>query len=207
MRLKSFAGRRAHWIIALLLVAPLPTRAAPATEMDTLISGDLENGGYGGPSATYTRIVGTDVLMVGGRGAWLIDHRFALGGAVQGLIPIGAPYTASSGRQYDLRMGYGGLWLEYTLFPERMVHGSFGSILGLGWLNLEGGGGPGRGAPRTDLIVAIEPTAMAEVNMTSFFRLGAGVSYRYVGGVDFEGLESSELRGFGGNVVLKFGRF
>ncbi len=173
----------------------------------TLLDGDSKHGGYGGPSATYSRMLGKDVLLVGGRGAWLIDQRFAVGAAVNGLIPTRSAFPVETREPYDLRLGYGGLWLEYTFTPHRVLHSTVGVLLGGGWLNRRSGRFAGEETLGVDALYAVEPSVMTEVNVTSFFRVGGGVSYRYLGGVDLEGLESSDLSAFAGTLFLKFGSF
>ena len=47
-----------------------------------------------------------------------------------------------------------------------------------------------------------------ELNVTSWMRLGAGASYRYVNGADrLVGIGNSDLGGASGMVLLKFGSF
>ncbi|WP_205525825.1 hypothetical protein [Pyxidicoccus trucidator] len=173
----------------------------------TLLDGDVEHGGYGGPSATYSRMLGSNVLLVGGRGAWLIDQRFAVGAAVNGLIPTGGAFQVQTREPYDLRLGYGGLWLEYIFTPHRVLHSTVGVLLGGGWLNRRNGRFAGEETLGVDVMFAVEPSVMTEVNVTGFFRVGAGVSYRYLGDVDLEGLESSDLSAFAGTLFFKFGSF
>ncbi|NMO16195.1 hypothetical protein HPC49_34680 [Pyxidicoccus fallax] len=182
-------------------------RPEPRPEQRTLLDGEREYGGYGGPSATYSRMLGKNVLLVGGRGAWLIDRRFAVGAAVNGLIPTRAAFPVGTNERYDLRLGYGGLWLEYVFTPHRVLHSTVGVLLGGGWLNRRSGRFAGEETLGVDALFVTEPSVMTEVNVTGFFRIGAGVSYRYMGGVDLEGLESSDLSAFAGTLYLKFGSF
>ncbi|MFP2925513.1 hypothetical protein ACLESO_09895 [Pyxidicoccus sp. 3LG] len=188
---------------------PIASEGSPESRpaQQTLLGGDLSHGGYGGPSATYSRILGSDVLLVGGRGAWLIDSRFGVGGAVNGLIPTRSAFPVGTDERYNLRLGYGGLWLEYVFTPHRVLHSTVGLLLGGGWLSRRHGDFPGEGSLGFDAIFAVEPTVTTEVNVLSFFRVGAGVSYRYLGGVDLEGLKSSDLSNFAGTLFFKFGSF
>jgi hypothetical protein len=45
------------------------------------------------------------------------------------------------------------------------------------------------------------------VNVTGFFRVGLGASYRFVQDVDLVELRNEDVSGFSGVVTLKFGRF
>ena len=43
--------------------------------------------------------------------------------------------------------------------------------------------------------------------VASFFRIGTGVSYRFVSGVDLNGLRDKDFSGPAAVVVFKFGKF
>ncbi len=58
-----------------------------------------------------------------------------------------------------------------------------------------------------DLIFVIQPTLGVELNVTRFFRIEAGSSYRYVIGTDLDDMTDDDLRGFGAELTLKFGKF
>jgi uncharacterized membrane-anchored protein len=53
----------------------------------------------------------------------------------------------------------------------------------------------------------IEPGIEVEVNVTKNFRLGAGVTYRYISGTQLENLADEELSGTTGMISFRFGRF
>lgn len=197
-------GGRLLFFVTLVSAGLAWGQQGPATE--TLLSGDVDHGGYGGPSVTYSRMLKSDVLLVGGRGAWLVNHHFALGGGVHGLIPTRPAFNLGTG-SYDLRLGYTGLWLEYTFAPHRRIHSSVGLLVGGGWLNRRGRTWDGEDPLGFDLLFCAEPTVMGEVNVTRFFRMGLAFSYRHLGGVDLEGLKSSDLSAFAGTLQLKFGSF
>ncbi len=165
----------------------LLTLAANLAVADTLIDADTEHGGYGGPSATFTTLDGAPALMVGGRGAWIVDHRFSLGGAMNGLIPSD-----------DLHLGYGGLWLEYTIAPDRAVHGGIGTVGGFAWIDRAG---------ELAFVPAVEPMLLAEANVTTFLRIAVAASWRQLGGAQRVDLSATELSGPGGTLHFRFGRF
>ena len=67
--------------------------------------------------------------------------------------------------------------------------------------DLDHGGSP------TDAFFVFEPAANVELNIVSFLRINAGVSYRFVSGVNFDDLKNSDLAGISGQLTLKFGAF
>jgi hypothetical protein len=58
-----------------------------------------------------------------------------------------------------------------------------------------------------DVVVVFEPAVNAELNVTSWFRLNAGVSYRVATGVNQEGLRNRDFSGLAAAVTFKFGGF
>ncbi|WP_157232196.1 hypothetical protein [Hyalangium minutum] len=188
---------------------------APAQEskpgMETLISGDVSSGGFGGPVFMYSRVQGRDALFFGGRGGWLANHHFVLGAGGFALVSRIAPPAGAPDVGEDLRteFAYGGLWLEYILLPDKLVHASIGTLLG--------GGAASYSRIRrmerqdreveSDVVFTVEPVISVELNLTRFLRLSAGAGYRHVASVELTGLRQEDLSGFTGSVMLKFGRF
>ena len=53
----------------------------------------------------------------------------------------------------------------------------------------------------------IQPSLNVEVNVTDWFRVGAGGGYRYVTGGDQQGISNSKMSAPTANLTLKFGIF
>lgn len=127
-----------------LLAAAMPAAAqSDSLSMRTLIGSGSghANGGWGGPTAQYTRIMDHDALLTGVRGGWIIDHRLTLGLACFGLstdVPNAGydRYLADQGipvrRTSQFRMGYGGLLIEPVIAPRSAVHLTVPVIIGAG---------------------------------------------------------------------------
>ena len=164
-------------------------------EEKTLITGEIESGGYGGPVVKLSSINNNFCVLMGGRGGWIINHAFVVGGGGYGL----ATDILVSGKK--LAMGYGGLELGYVFFSDSLVHFAIHSHFGFGGLSLE------TDPASSDDFFVIEPEATAVLNVTRFFRIAAGVSYRFVTGVTTAGLSDSALSALTGQLVFKFGTF
>jgi hypothetical protein len=197
--------------ILLFAVAVLAGTAAAAGDRPTdevLLSGEIEHGGFGGPEMRFSSVLGSGAVFVGGRGGWVINHRFIIGGAGYGLASrIGAPSAAQPAvGRYDLSFGYGGVFLEYVLAPRQVWHLSVLSLFGAGGLEYT----PYDLAPpsrRSSAVFVWEPALLLEVNLVSFLRLDLGASYRLVRGADLTGLGNSDVSGPAGILALKFGKF
>jgi hypothetical protein len=159
----------------------------------------------------YSRIQDRDALFFGGRGGWVANHRFVFGAGGFALVTRIAPPEGAPEIGEDLRteFGYGGLWLEYILLPDKLVHASFGTLLGGGAVAYSRIRRTARQDRQveSDVVFTVEPVLSAELNLTRFLRMSVGVGYRHVASVDLAGLRQEDLSGFSGSVMLKFGRF
>jgi len=185
-----------------------------AQEEQTLFKGNFEKtGGFGGPVVKFTAINNQSAVMVGGRGGWIINHSLVLGGggygvasevdAPAGVLPMKGPL--------DIEFGYGGFELEYIIHPRSLVHFSLYTLIGGGATNFVKDVGAvtdsNEQAGESDFVFVLEPAVNAELNVTTWFHLNAGVSYRLVTGVKQEGLENRDFSGIAATLTFKFGKF
>jgi hypothetical protein len=181
----------------LLTIAILLATASPMLAQEsTLIRGGFESGGFGAPVVKFSQIDGEFALFVGGRGGWIINHTFVLGGGGYGLVN---DIDTNDDGVRDLELGYGGFELEYINSSDKLIH--FTAYL------LIGGGGLSGLAVISESVFVLEPAINGELNVTDYFRLHAGAGYRWVSGVDSPGVESSDLSSFYAQITLKFGTF
>ena len=191
-------------IVLLLLTAVIP--AAFSQEEETLVGGEIESGGFGGPVVKITQVNSESGVLAGGRGGWIINHKFIVGGGGYGLSTNHKSPNYSSETPYYIEMGYGGLELEYVVGSNKVVHYSLQALIGAGGVNFrikDGGSVDGE----NDSFFVVEPGANLELNVAKSLRISAGASYRHIVGADYRGLGNSDLSGLAANVVLKFGRF
>ncbi len=191
-------------IAVIVLVTAVPLRA----QEETLISGDLESGGFGGPVLKIGPMKGTTGVLVGGRGGWIINHTFILGGGGYGLANnIRMTDPDGLNRTMYLEFGYGGVELDYIGNSSDVIHYTVGALIGggsLGYRNAQGGMWDSN---KQDAVFVLEPNVNLELNVTKFFRINAGVNYRWVNDVQFVGLSDKDLSGVAGSITLKFGAF
>lgn len=169
------------------------------------------SGGFGGPVLKATRINDVFGLMIGGRGGWFYKHRYAVGGGLYGLLRDISP--PDSERNRDFEFAYSGLELEYIIAPSQDVHFSVQTLIGFGGLTDRNQlfdryyydeysrfGGP------DDSFFIIEPQLNIVWNMKTYLQIYFGGSYRYIRGVEIEGLNNSDLNGYSVVVTFRFGR-
>lgn len=206
--------------ICLLLLA-ICAYGQESGEMKTLFGngGIYSHGGYGGVTASYSNIGGRDAILVGGRGAWLINHRIGIGLAGTGFITE-SKADAQLNDRYQLLGGYGGLFLEFIINPESPVHVSFPITIGAGGVSYARSHNSFRGNDfdfldeDSQAFFVVEPGIELELNVVRFMRVAFGASYRYTSDIDLNYATSGQaittkdaLRGLSGGITLKFGKF
>jgi hypothetical protein len=184
----------------LLCMMATPTLA----QVQTLISGDIEHGGFGGPVLHVTELNGEIGLMVGGRGGWIINHQFAVGIGGYGLVTHIEPKDFRTDTY--LEMGYGGVVLEYIEGPHKLIHFSTHILVGAGGVDYRYRYFD-RDFADPDAFFIAEPGVNVILNVTEVLRIGLGGSYRHIRGVDLTGTSDSDLSGPSATLTLKLGVF
>ena len=176
--------------------------AAFGQKQQTLISGNVEHGGYGSPVVKLVTLNGTNAVMVGGRGGWIINHQLVISGGGYGLAS-----EVSTPNDSLMDFGYGGFTLEYIINSDGLLHLSVETMIGGGGLGQRNHDHVVGDVAQNDQFFLIEPGVHAELNVTSFFRVGAGVSYRLTNGINSWGLKDVDFSGYSANIIFKFGSF
>jgi len=207
-------------LLAAMLVMPAFVfgQAADSTEPDpvkTLIPSDnFTSGGFGAPVIKVGSVDGTTGVFAGGRGGWVINRTFVIGGGGYGWTS-GMHDLNSFERDTSVAFGYGGLELEYLIASDEVVHATVMTLVGAGGFTVfERYGRTGdmdwnnNNLYSTPTFV-IEPAANVEVNILKWMRLAVGVGYRFVTGIDanINGrvYDNSAVSGVFGVGTLKFG--
>jgi len=183
------------------------------SQEQTLFSDQKSSGGFGGPVIKVTSVRDQAALFIGGRGGWIYGHSFIIGGGLYGtLTEVDAAENAMPVEgPLDISLGYGGLELEYIFNSHQLIHYNFYILIGAGVAKYVKDVGPvfesNEQAGESDLVFALEPAVSAEMNITEWLRIGAGVSYRLITGVNQPGIENNELSGITGKLTFKYGNF
>jgi len=183
-------------------------------KIQTLFPKSRSNGGYGAVSFSYTQIDGKDAFMMGGRGAWVIGHSFALGFGGNGFInDVNIQNPHDMNMNNGLAGGYGGIYLEPIIAPRFPVHLSFPILIGGGGITnvtyIENWEDYIYDNSSTDVDVyfVFEPSAELEFNMTRNMRLALTCGYRFTTDIIIENVSPDILRGFNYGLIMKFGKF
>lgn len=179
----------------------------------------VSHGGYAAITVGYTQIDKKDVMTLGGRAGWLIDHHVTIGlagTAFMNSIYVDGFWPEDQGFEegYYLVGGYGGLFVEPIIAPNSPIHVSFPILIGGGGLALN---------EETwhnydweydyyepfdwDSYFVFEPGVEIELNVVKFFRVAFGASYRLTSNMHMAYVPKDLMNGFNANVSLKFGKF
>ena len=174
----------------------------------TLISADIDHGGFGGMAYQLTSVNGELAMMVGGHGGWIIGHTVYLGLAGYGMDgDFRIEQDLDDERKFNL--GYGGLELGLIIASNRLLHLTAATLIGGGGAEYRPNDWDGNFWDNSvaDGFYVIEPSLHLILNVTRHFRIGAGVRYRHASGVDLEGLTDHDLSGTSASLIFKFGSF
>ena len=188
-------------IIPLILLAAVPL----AAQDEVLISGRVSHGGFGGPSLKLTQLNGQAAFMAGSRAGWIINHTFVLGSSNYSLLSKVDVHDQGDDATSYLAMNYSGLELEYIRDSDKLINYSIHTLFAPGTIHLKDS--DFRRYTSNDLIFVLEPSLCLTLNIARFFRISLSGSYRLALDVDSGGLSNEDLRGAGGALTFKFGKF
>jgi len=211
---------KAFNLLILILLIPFLVKsqsdsAKSDDQIKTIFGKAQSHGGFGGASYRYAIINNNHAFLNGGRGGWIINHWFALGGGGYGFATQ-SEFDVYKNDSYLLKGGYGGLLLELSVFPKLPAHFTFPVLIGAGGLSYTSKDSNDNAYNEdTKAFFVVEPGVEFELNLLRFFRIGFGAYYRFTNPVTLNYSDGSEITkinqmaltdmSFG--VSLKFGKF
>ncbi len=129
-------------------------------------------------------------------------HGFRFGLSEGGERQLALAYYRSGSTRFDsstnYELSYGGVVFGDPPEGDQITEGYFQMLVGTGQAKVE----RGTESRTSRLLFVIEPEVGVGVNITPWMQVGAGVSYRYMNGLQVLGLGSEELRGDTANLHL-----
>jgi len=207
-------------LFAMIIALPIYSQNnnTEVKQEETLFGGgEMKSGGYGAPEVKFTNFNKEFGVLVGGRGAWIINSSFAIGGAGYGLVTSHSiqNYLTNYDTKAYFRTGYGGLYLSYINSSNDLVHFTINSLIG--------GGGASYTSSISDFFndegryhshvyestayFVFEPSLGMEINVAKIFRIELTAGYRFISGLDLSRTKNSDFSGFSGAIAFKFGKF
>ena len=192
-----------------------PDRVRTRREVKTLFNDVRITGVHFGFHNSIEELNGQLGYFTGGQLMLGLNHKFNIGFGGYSLVSdVPSNYVDENGfKNYWYEYSYGGLILEPIIWDEELVHVTIPVMVGAGgalfsqyrmfnydfWDQFTTYPGA--------LFFVVKPGVNAELNVTRFFRIGAGVSYRAAVGSALPNTTDYHNSGFGGNLVFKLGWF
>lgn len=183
-------------------------------EVQTLSGNNGHSGGYGALTIKGSKFKDASIMMMGIRGAWVINRSFGLGIDLNGIIPTTKFDDVDPNGWYKgiLLGGYGGLLLEPIIWSNKIVHLAIPLSMGAGWLGYVEDWEDEMYYYSGDLLDDdvfwyIEPGINAEINITDFFRINVGISKRFTQDLSLYNTPSDAFDKINYTLALKFGGF
>lgn len=179
-----------------------------AQSEQTLFNNTKVRGGFGGPIFTYGQIKGNRGFGAGGGGGMVFNQTMI------GAFGHGEMFSIQreGSNNASMALGYGGLWLGYSIPTRKAVHGYASLKIGAG----------GVGISEQDIwweddtdfddydaaLLVLVPEVGVELNVCHWMRLAGTVGYRYVDGFDGAlGLDKNAFNAPVFGLTMRFGWF
>jgi len=194
-----------------ILTFVLMLYAGSVVAQEETLMNKIDNlGFYVSPNVQFGNVAGEGAGLFTMKGALTIQDNFAIGGMYSFTFNEFTPSVETTPNTY-LDMQLGGLLLEYTLNPSKLVHFTFPLTIGAGEVQTDWKDEFGSGDDEAfgeESFFFVEPGAMLEINVLPNVRFNLGATYRIVpGSIDYRGLDAADVNGFTGSAGLKFGIF
>ena len=183
-------------------------------EVQTLSGNNGHSGGYGALTFKGSKFKDASIMMMGIRGAWVINRSFGLGIDLNGIIPTTKfdDVDPSGLHKGILLGGYGGLLLEPIVWSNKIVHLAIPLSMGAGWLGYVEDWEDemyyySGDLMDDDVFWYIEPGINAEINITNYFRINVGISKRFTQDLNLYNTPSDAFDKINYSLTLKFGGF
>lgn len=170
---------------------------------ETLFRRDRLRGGFGGPIFSYSQSDGRTGYGAGGGGGLVFNRMFV------GVFGMGETFDKPRAGQNQLAMGYGGLWLGYTIPSHKLLHLYASAKIGggaIGYTDFDDHWD--FDDDWHDAVLVTVPEAGLELNLTHWFRMSGSVGYRFVNGFEGNSLVGKrDLNAPVFNLTMRFGWF
>ncbi len=175
--------------------------------------------GFGAFDMKLAEVLDQTSFWIGLSGGVTLDHKLIIGLGGYGLTSEIKYEYPETGQLLDLTGGYGGLLLGFNLAHQEVLHVTFPVLIGAGGLDATNDV-TFRPNANPDVIVppngfrvdatnffVLEPGILMELNLTTWFRFGLGGQYRFIQGINLEGVTDDNFRSWVASCSFKFGKF
>lgn len=187
----------------------------PVKETKTLLGSGTKVRGFGSLDMRMTEFNDELGLLMGVHGGIILNNHFVIALGGYGLTSNYLIENTEGSDELYMYGGYGGLILGAIFSPKEVIHIYTPVLIGAGGMEitdrdyLNGFHRPPSFGTfiENSAFFVVEPGIEVEINLTRFFKIGIGASYRLIRESDLETVSNSDLSGFSGGLSLKFGKF
>ncbi|WP_425390013.1 hypothetical protein [Ekhidna sp.] len=186
-------------------------------EIKSLLSKQNDLNAFGAGDLKVGDLMGERALLVGAYGGFIINRRYLFGVAGYGIVTNvefdGLVQGQTEEKKLNLHGGYGGIIIGWTIAHKELVHLSIPIVLGAGSFEVDdkdffvNNPADSEFTIENSVFFIAEPGIEAEFNITKYFRLGAGVTYRYISGTELANVKDEDVTGTTAMISFRFGRF
>lgn len=186
-------------------------------EIKSLLSIKNDLNAFGAADLKISDLKDERALLVGAYGGFIINRRYLFGVAGYGIVTQvefdGLVPGQTTPKKLNLHGGYGGIIIGGTIAPKELIHISFPIVLGAGSMEVVdkdyfvNNPADSEFTVENSVFFVAEPGLEIEFNITKYFRLGAGATYRYISGLELDNVEDDDLSGTTAMISFRFGRF
>lgn len=186
-------------------------------EVKSLLSKKNDLNAFGALDLKIGDLKGERGMLVGAYGGFIINRRYLFGVAGYGLVTTvefdGLVPGQTEPKQLNLHGGYGGILIGGTIAPKELIHISIPVVLGAGTMEVVdkdyfvNNPADSEFTIENSVFFVAEPGIEVEFNITKYFRLGAGMTYRYISGTELENVKDEDVSGTTAMISFRFGRF
>ncbi|MEP0367562.1 MAG: hypothetical protein ABJN36_07075 [Cyclobacteriaceae bacterium] len=186
-------------------------------DVKTLSGSMNHSGGFFGASFRASEFNKETAVLAGFRTGWIVNRTVGIGVEGHGIIPTAKFDGIDPDRSTVLLGGYGGMFMEFIIFSNQVVHVTFPISGGAGWLGYHIDWEEDRindpnfnstnGLVDQDVFWYVEPGASLEMNVSRSFRIAFGVSKRFTEDFDLINTSGSDFENLNFFMTLKLGKF
>jgi hypothetical protein len=186
-------------------------------EVKSLLSQKNDLNAFGAADLKVGDFKGERGLLVGAYGGFVINRRYLFGVAGYGLVTNvefeGLVPGDTETKNLNLHGGYGGILIGGMIAHKELIHISIPIVLGAGSFEVVDKDffinnlADSEFTIENTVYFVAEPGIELEFNITKYFRLGAGATYRYISGTELENVRDEDVSGATAMISFRFGRF
>ncbi len=218
-------GKRIHiaLLLALLTLSSVYSQKYADTyspeddKVKSLLGKGNDLNGFGALDLKVGDFVGERALLAGAYGGFIVNRRYLFGLAGYGLV-TNVEFDGSIPGQEDVKKlnlhgGYGGVLIGVTIAPRELIHVSIPIVLGAGsWEVVDkdffvNNPADSEFTVENSVFFVVEPGLELEFNITKYFRIGAGATFRYIAGTELDNINDDDTTGINAILSFRFGRF